>query len=463
MYVDSLAIMSIDKFKKFILDYQDTINTQLKTLEEKMKRETKLLELSETRDVQALLNAKPIFLSINPALESKFKTIEFFVSNDAKNAEQVLIALDYILSSCRSHIENNQNDNFLRTQYEEVVGRCEKILTDDFSDLDFLQKILSVSNLTEEERISVLAKLAYDSCGFSKRKEETVTPIVEEFDSAAYEEICQLRDKVYYGLRQRANEVINRNYVEFIKCKSKEELNYAKAIVSSIDKEEMSIEDVTNFNYVREKMTVMLFALINEKDELDGILEEFSLKVSKDDIELFSAALKDYEKMILAVIEAEKEIEKENQVVDASKNPSNVYFLVDEDGNLLFNLDDFHNDDKKRIALLLEKTQKGILDYDKGLKHTIIQSPHKMNNIVEVNKYSNFGCIYIRITRNKILVLSIGDIKDIYDEGIYIDSYYADRISELKSLIDESNIDEMKRQSDILAYLNEDLEIEKNR
>lgn len=462
MYVDSLAILAIEKFKKFILDYQDTINTQLLNLEEKIKRESKLLELRETRDVQALLNAKPFFLSINPALESKFKTIEFFVSNDAKNAEQVITSLDYILESCRTHIENNQNDNYLKMQYLEAIEKCDRILKDDFSDLDFVQKILSVSTLTDDEKLNVLAKLAFDSCSLTKEKEESNTPIInDEFDEVVYLKICELRDKVYLELKQKANDVINRNYAEYIQCKSDEDLNYARAIVSSIDKKELSIEEVSNFNYVREKLTILLFTLINEKEEIDRLLEIFSSKVKEDDVELLEEALKDFEKMISSIIEAENDLSKENQVIADSKNSSNIYFLLDKGGKLLFDVDEFHNDDKKRISVLLDKTQKGILDYDKGFKHTIVQSPHKMNNLIEVNKYSNFACIYIRFAKDKILILSVGEVKDIYDEGIYIDSHYEDRIEELKQLLINDDVDEMKNQINILEYLNEKLEIEK--
>ena len=460
MYVDSVAFLATDKFKKFILDYQDTINTQLISLEEKMRSERKVLELGESRDVQGLLNSKAFFLSINPALEGKFKTIEFYVANDAKNAEQVIASIDYILASCRNYIESNQNDNYLKNQYLEVIEKCDKILKDDFTDLDFVQKILSVSNLTEDEKLNVLAKLAFDSCCLVKENKETDTPNIEdEFDHESYLKICELRDSIYLALKQKANEVINRNYTEFIQYRSDEDLNYVRTIVNSIDKKEMSIDEVSDFNYVREKLTILLFALMKEKEEIDKLLEILSTKVTEDDIELLSETLKDFEKMIFAILESEKELAKENKVNEDSKNPSNVYFLLDEEGKLLFDINEFHNDDKKRISLLLDKTQKGILDYDKGFKHTIVQSPHKMNNLIEVNKYSNFACIYIRISKDKVLILSIGEVKDIYDEGIYIDSYYKEEIEKTKHLISDNEVGEMERQTNILEYLNEKLEM----
>ena len=167
------------------------------------------------------------------------------------------------------------------------------------------------------------------------------------------------------------------------------------------------------------------------------------------DRELYEICLNEMEAIITEANNIKTQIVQSKE----SQKPSNILYLTDTHGRLLFDMSEFDSDDKKRIEILINKLENGQYDSIKGgIKSSLVNGTITP---VLVNKSGNIGCSYIRLDDDMVLLLTCETLKNIYSKTINIEKKYIDYIKRIKEdfkkLSKEEKM-EMIREQDELRF-----------
>ena len=177
--------------------------------------------------------------------------------------------------------------------------------------------------------------------------------------------------------------------------------------------------------------------MIDLKDEANELLNQRPI-----DIELVEVSIDEltsaYENASIIKEEFEQE-QSESIPLDTS-----IFYLL-ENGNPMFNLDDFSEEEKKNISALLQDLEMGLFDYErsKSSHSRVLQTVKKSLNVF-VNKKRNTSVSYVRINSkdlkdSKTLVLGIDDYRRIFDTTVSLLKTKGKLIDEVISKIKSSD------------------------
>lgn len=406
------------------------------------------------RYIEKLLEHQKTFLLLFPQLTPNFQILKFFYDNNALEIEQVQIAInniltDEIVKDCLSNIEKYQLQvKNLESQIKELD---EKSLT---AKVSFILK----TSITEEEKISILKELAYTSCKSATEKEEKnkyseMQKAHEEIESLFteeetininQEELSNLKEE-YYKIKDKIESIIKKYYY-LINGKDEKYLNYNKEMARAIREQEsqdnlnLSTLGIDEFQYKDISMTVLILDMLEVKEELE--LQLNNPNTTLDDINDYFNMLKEYYDKALSLDKILTEEKKEEE-----KTTNEIYFLLNENNNSFFDMDKFSKDDKKLCQALIEKFKKGINDYEKGKKHTKLQSTNKKHNIY-INRRSTMYVSYIRTKNNQVLILTFANHSGIFDESTSIAQNHSYLIDTTLNNIENKNPYFIKQQQE---------------
>lgn len=394
--------------------------------------------------ISNLLENQKTLLLLFPQLISNLQIIKFFLENNALEIEQVSIALNNILTDERVK-DCFSNKEKYQLQAKKLESEIKEL---DEKSLSAKASFILKANITDEEKISILKELAYESCKNATTKEEAKlqtqdkeskeieTLFSEEATVNVNEEELKKLKEEYLKIKDSIESIISKYYY-LIKGKDEKYINYnremAKAIKAQESKDNLNLSalGIDEFQYKDISMTVLLLDMLETKQELE--LQLNNTNTTLEDInDYFNILKEDYNKAIaLDSILTEEKIEEE-------KTTNEIYFLLDESNSPFFDMDKFSKEEKKRSLSLVEKFEKGIHDHEKGKKHTKLQSRrHKFD--IYINKSSNMCVSYIRAKDNKVLILTFAHLNNIFDDSNSIAQNYTSLIKNTLKNIESKN------------------------
>ena len=412
--------------------------------------------------ISNLLENQKSLLLLFPQLTSNVQIINFFWENNALELEQVTIALNNILTDER--VKDCLNN---KEKYELQVKKLESEIKElDEKSLTAKASFILKASISDEEKISILKELAYESCKNATTKEENIIKEKEkeskEIETLFPEEVTvnvnkeglnKLKEE-YLILKDSIESIISKYYY-LINGKDEKYINYNREMAKAIKAQEsqdnlnLSTLGIDEFQYKDISMTVLILDMLETKQELELQLDNPNTTL-EDISDYFNILKEDYNKaIVLDSILTEEKIEEE-------KTTNEIYFLLDESNSPFFDMDKFSKDDKKRCQALIEKFEKGVHDHEKGKKHTKFKSNYKKNNIY-INRSSNMCVSYIRTKDNKVLILTFADFKEVFDNTEPIALNFDYLIDEALANIKNNNVTFLETQKEFVEYFKEQI------
>ena len=436
-----------EKYEQLIEEQSQKLKRELDNYRVMIKS-AEILSMSKNdlrKYISNILENQKVLLLLFPQLTSSLQIIKFFWENNAIEIEQVTIALNNLLTdeTVKDCLANKEKYQLQVKKLElEIKELDEKSLTAKAS---FILK----ANITDEEKISILKELAYESCKNATIKEkqknideqkkelkeiETLFP-EETTVKVNQEELNKLKEE-YLKIKDSIENIISKYYY-LINGKDEKYINYNREMARTIKAQEsqnnlnLSTLGIDEFQYKDISMTVLILDMLETKQELE--LQLNNPNITLEDIsDYFNMLKEDYDK----ALSLDAILTKENP--DEEKTTNEIYFLLDESNSPFFDMDNFSKDDKKRCQALVEKFEKGVHDHEKGKKHTKLQSRrHKFD--IYINKSSNMCVSYIRAKDNKVLILTFAHLNDIYDDSNSIAQNYTSLIKNTLKNIENKN------------------------
>lgn len=451
--------------------YEQLIEEQLQELKRELDNYRAMIKSAEILsmpkdDIQKyisnLLENQKTLLLLFPQLTSNVQIINFFWENNALELEQVTIALNNILTDER--VKDCLNN---KEKYELQVKKLESEIKElDEKSLTAKASFILKASISDEEKISILKELAYESCKNATTKEENIIKEKEkeskEIETLFPEEVTvnvnkeglnKLKEE-YLKLKDSIESIISKYYY-LINGKDEKYINYNREMAKAIKAQEsqdnlnLSTLGIDEFQYKDISMTVLILDMLETKQELELQLDNPNTTL-EDISDYFNILKEDYNKaIVLDSILTEEKIEEE-------KTTNEIYFLLDESNSPFFDMDKFSKDDKKRCQALIEKFEKGVHDHEKGKKHTKFKSNYKKNNIY-INRSSNMCVSYIRTKDNKVLILTFADFKEVFDNTEPIALNFDYLIDEALANIKNNNVTFLETQKEFVEYFKEQI------
>jgi len=385
-----------------------------------------LMELKNDFNVENILKHKDFLINLYPELEENIKILEFFRVNNAIDIEQVKNILESLGYSLM--FENMKSVDEDLDEIDKKIKSCENILSNSGYDNEFLLEIIEELGFNENEIISILSCFVYNTCKGEVKVKETL----EDQKEVLVEDKVDVTDLIeqYKDLEKRIKFIIDKYYI-LVSGKDKKYLSYTRQVCNYVrecrlNSKEPDIDD--NFDYAEESLVLLVINIINYRKEmlsyLDLVQNNTTSKDNKENIEILLSLLEEELNSSDKVIE-EYEKEKQEEVLELS----NVFVLIDNFGEPVYDVSGFSKEDSKKISILTEKLNKGIYDYNKGVLHSKLQTDYKDNPIF-INKISDMACAYIRVDIDKVLIINFDKSENIYDSTDQILSKYSNLIAE---------------------------------
>ena len=284
MYSNEKVKPSYDKFTAYLKKHIKELKTQLEDYEKKANYSEIISELRSNPSLDMVLKERIFLISLNPSFDSQFKLIDFFVMRNASNAPQVMSTIRAILESDEvKNFDTKVSSSFNVSAIREELEQYTSLLNGANLDIDFLVSVLDKSTLSEDEKLDVLSKNAFDRIPVKKLdeslKEEKDKAIEDEMVKKVNEstleemvDITKLNDRFMISIP--VIEDIKQTYHYLIKNKTEKQLNYAGAMLKLFDLGELSLEET--INYSNEIVMSLYLQIISYFDEINGLIEKAS-------------------------------------------------------------------------------------------------------------------------------------------------------------------------------------------
>lgn len=405
MYDNENTNKSFLEFSGLVSKYLDELNRKYNNIENNIIEVKVIVEIINSFNVEMILKNKDKLINISSSLEEDINILQFFYDNNAMDTDQVRYTLKSIMNN---EIFNRQYDldklEKEKDNLENEINKCNKILVDKEYDSELLIYLFDKFKIDEQEQINILSKIIYDSCKGNKRTYENKNV-----------DISKLLER-YNRLSEIIKNVVEKYYF-LIKGKDEKYINYAKEMCEYIKKSKLDNSQIdidSNFNYYEESLAVTIISLLEYKKEVDDIVKLVTNNATtqeySDNIELLLDIIEE-------TIEESKEIIKEYELDNKEKNnsnASNVSILINNEEKVLFDESSFMKEDYKKIVSLIDKLNKGMHDYERGISHTKLQTKYKDYSIF-INRTSDMCCAYIRINNEQVLILNFAKLDNIFD------------------------------------------------
>ena len=400
---------SLNNFIKKIEEYLEELTIKQKETKELLTRNRIINEISSSFSVDTIIKYKTKIISLSPNLKDELDILTFLYENNAIETEQAKTIIEVIKR--QNIFKENINVEELSiklSNIEKDIELCNKVLIDKEYDNDLLITIFNKLNIEEKDQLNILSRIILT-------KFDRIEEVKEEKEIEVKEDnldTSKLIEK-FNKLNEEIKNIVEKYYM-LIKGKDEKYLSYAKEMCSIIRESKLNNEEndlENNFNYPEENLTLFIIGLLGYKNEVTNILNNND-KIDKDTYEEIELLLE----IIEEELDKKEELINDYELTKQEENliSSNVYMLIDENNNVFFDESDFQKDDYKKIVSLIDKLDKGIHDYERGIQHTRIQTDYK-DYAVFINKSSDLCCSYIRINSDIALIINYDRLNNIYD------------------------------------------------
>ncbi len=441
--------------KNYEEEYQLLINyieSQITSINEKLEnvdyydKIRKAYNEIKGRDCSKFVEYYAILSKINSYVKDNLDVIDFLVKNNITVAPQMDESIDNILNNSEllEIVSSTLNKEMLSTQKEKLTS-----VLDGVYDFETFKDVLLNSNLDTEGIICILTREAEKSTIFNKKKDVHISD--EKKDLPSLDVNNEQKEEIiskYNEILNKVNKLINKYYY----------LVQEKAPLIEMYRKTKSSYNMREINNIFSEKDVLLcmhiLSLIDLKTEGEDILKNKPI-----DHELLQITIDSLDEELNNTIEAANLYEKES--VESMPLDSTVYYVLDENGKPLFDMEKFSDEEKKNIDSLLSNLEMGLFDYEvsKGL-HTIVKQNERRDLNVFVNKKRNMSVSYIRINssdlqNSKVLIICIDRSKKIFDTSISILKTQSYLIDESVIPIKENNSEFISKQDSFKETLKE--------
>lgn len=436
-------MFNVEAYKKAYKNFIDYLNGYSNSLLVKIGECERNISLSEavdeikkSHDVNSILNNREFIVSLNPVVLNYYKIIEFFKENDALDADQVTDAISRILNIDEiknfEGIKKNIYEN--KSSYETLLSRIKAVIDGNLEDIDFVNKMILESSLSEKDKLLILSGLAYES---------TITHEVKKDREDNKKENKQKKDKFkkienlvditplitkYKELSKRVS-AYKKELYSYWKDKTSRQLQYAFSLAKLYNSGELERQDIFN-NTLNERMLILLLSCKEYEDLINMSLKSSNdNKVSKSDYDELTYYINALEEnvTILDKYDATKKV-KDSEVDVTYENPK-VLFLLDKDNNGIIDYSSFTLEDIDKINSLIDKCERK----GKNEKSILLHKVKDVDFDVLVGRTSKIICPYVVLSDGSILILNIATKNKGYDETINILAGYKDKIKAIKN------------------------------
>ncbi len=435
MYSIDSSKDAFNNFNEYLKFYLFKLQSFLDTVNMEIESEGELAKIKEVMTAREMLKHKDTIVRLDKDVLTQFRIIEYYLNAGAFEAPQVYDAINAIKKSdILNSASRSQSNNIRKAELESEIKKVKALIGNKDIDFEYFVSLLSKSDLSEEDKISLLALKAFESTKYVKKE---ITPSLESIISSveSNEEKVDFTDLItkFEELSERANEFKNEFYYLF-EGKTPGQLKYNFEMVKAYGAD--FIQNARTFSYKESAMIGCLYYIAKTVEEIKSI----NTNGDSSDRELFEIDLKELERALDVTEEIANFIKKNFE--DKNSKPSNILYFTDTHGRLLFNISDFNADDRKSIGILINKLENGQYDTMKsGIKSSMVNGTITP---ICINKSGNIGCTYIRLDEETVLLLTCDSLKNIYDKTISLEKKHVDYIKQIKEDFKKLSDDEKK-------------------
>ena len=450
-------MFNVEAYKKAYKNFIDYLNGYSNSLLVKIGECDRNISLSEavddikkSHDVNSILNNREFIVSLNPVVLNYYKIIEFFKENEALDADQVTDAINRILDIDEiknfEGIKKNIYEN--KSSYETLISRIKAVIDGNLEDIDFVNKMILESTLSEKDKLLILSGLAYESTityEVKKDRENNKESSIKEDKSKKdkFKKLDNLLDVTplitkYKELSKRVS-TYKKELYSYWKDKTSRQLQYAFSLAKLYNSGELERKDIFN-NTLNERMLILLLSCKEYEDlinmSLKGVTNNKLAKSEYDELSYYINALEE-NVTILDKYDATKKV-KDSDIDVTYENPK-VLFLLDKDNNGIIDYSSFTLEDIDKINSLIDKCERK----GKNEKSILLHKVKDVDFDVLVGKTSKIICPYVVLSDGSILILNIATKNKGYDETIGILAGYKDKIKAIRSESTINNLDSL--------------------
>ena len=415
--------------------YGDYIASYISELESKLEKvsNTKFYEdlkniLRTSTDLEDFLHIEKDILKITPSLKGLFDILNFYYENNASNAPQARKAIENLKNSdLQSKIDALLQNTEEKSKLEEEIKKCKMILANNITDWDYYFELIKRSDLTDEEQIELLSKIAYES---TLEKEKVTAKEEKKDEKTAKEYVSTEKLGVELERLRELNRKINNyiaKYSSLVNNKTPNQITMYKDVINALGTN--LYDEVRNYKVKEEAIILLTFRVQTLQYDINSVVSSLKSTYEKEDFDMLELYLDELSKIEDLLSTLDSEITEEEKKVN-SNSTKNVIYLTDKNNNPYFSYSDLQFEQKLSYKTLLEKIGKGLFDYKKHKNGATVLGTK--SNRVYVNISGKYGCSYVILNDEYLLVLSLASYQNIYSESLKIESQEEKRIRELK-------------------------------
>ena len=448
------------KFGDYIASYISELESKLEKVSNTKFYEDLKNILKTSTDLEDFLHIEKDILKINPSLKGIFDILNFYYENNASNAPQARKAIENLKNSdLQSKIDVLLQNTEEKSKLEEEIKKCKMILSNNITDWDYYFDLIKKSDLTDEEQIELLSKIAYEST----LEKEKVTAIEGEKEESKKEE----PKKEYVSTEKMGVELerlreLNRKidsyiskYSSLVNTKTPNQITMYKEVINALGTN--LYDEVGNYKVKEEAIILLTFRAQTLQTDISSVVSSLKSTYEKEDFDMLELYLDELSKIEDLLSGLDSEITEEEKEVN-SNGTKNVIYLTDENNNPYFSYSNLQFEQKLSYKTLLEKISKGLFDYKKHKNGATVLGTK--SNRVYVNISGRYGCSYVILNDEYLLVLSLASYQNVYSESLKIESQEEKKIKELKQN-PELAYDILISQSDLRNKIEEEISEDK--
>lgn len=457
MYVKGQAIEALQRFRDYVTEYQSKLNNKLIEIEQQLSFKVIIDTIKREKDYVFILKNRDVLVRIDNSLDSKLKIIDFFVKNNATSAEQFMNVVNEVINSpVINEFERTIADlSQLQNQIKLNLEQCSLILNNDRYDEEYYIKLLEMSDLSEEDKLNILSDQAFNAVMIQSHDnvidESKEVNNKSDSEKSDVDSVSSLKiEKRYTKIIADVNDMIGKYYY-LIEKQNSNQLKYKKQYMSAIREQSTPI-DYDNLSSIQDRLILIILEMIENKQLIEQEMKKIvNHEVSREDEELINLFLDTLEDNLKVSAETSRQFELDKQE-ENNVGASKVLFLLDDKNQPYINIKDVNFEINKRIKSLIENLEKGLHDYERGIKHSKIMTDNKDDNIY-VNRSSTVACSYMRLTKDIVLLIAIDNFTSIYELSKTICSRQRQMVEKYRNLSETELIDLIQTQSDIYDRL----------
>ena len=448
------------KFGDYIASYISELESKLEKVSNTKFYEDLKNILKTSTDLEDFLHIEKDILKINPSLKGIFDILNFYYENNASNAPQARKAIENLKNSdLQSKIDVLLQNTEEKSKLEEEIKKCKMILSNNITDWDYYFDLIKKSDLTDEEQIELLSKIAYES---TLEKEKVTAKEGKKEESKKEEPKKEYVSTEKMGVELERLRELNRKidsyiskYSSLVNTKTPNQITMYKEVINALGTN--LYDDVGNYKVKEEAIILLTFRAQTLQTDISSVVSSLKSTYEKEDFDMLELYLDELSKIEDLLSGLDSEITEEEKEVN-SNGTKNVIYLTDENNNPYFSYSNLQFEQKLSYKTLLEKISKGLFDYKKHKNGATVLGTK--SNRVYVNISGRYGCSYVILNDEYLLVLSLASYQNVYSESLKIESQEEKKIKELKQN-PELAYDILISQSDLRNKIEEEISEDK--